>query len=81
MYVQVSHRLERYLNLEGFFEKSLKMNSALKRTGKLLESLEKSLNSQFSVELSIADKDLNQYTIAVPVFGAAYAAPNIGTTI
>ena len=23
----------------------------------------------------------NQYKIVVPVFGAAYAAPNIGTTI
>ena len=25
--------------------------------------------------------DLNQYKIVVPLFGAAYAAPNIGTTI
>ena len=35
----------KYLNLEGFFEKSLKMKSALKSTGKSLKSLEKSLNS------------------------------------
>ena len=42
---QVSHRLEKYLNLEGFLEKSLKIKSALKSTGKPLKSLEKSLNS------------------------------------
>ena len=44
---QGSHRLEKYLNLEGFLEKSLKMKSALKSTGKSLKSLEKSLNSIF----------------------------------
>ena len=42
---QGSHRLEKYLNLEGFLEKSLKINSALKSTGKSLKSIEKSLNS------------------------------------
>ena len=42
---QGSHRLEKYLNLEGFLEKSLKIKSALKSTGKLLKGLEKSLNS------------------------------------
>ena len=26
-------------------------------------------------------RDLNQYEIVVPLFGAAYAAPNIGTLI
>ena len=36
------HRLEKYLNLEGFLEKSLKMKYALKSTGKLLKSLGKS---------------------------------------
>ena len=41
---QGSHRLEKYLNLEGFLEKSLKIKSALKSTGKSLKSLEKSLN-------------------------------------
>ena len=41
---QGSHRLEKYLNLEGFLEKSLKMKSALKSTGKSLKSLEKSLS-------------------------------------
>ena len=40
-------RLEKYLNLEGFLEKSLKIKSALKSTGKSLKSLEKSFNSIF----------------------------------
>ena len=43
---QGSHRLEKYLNLEGFLEKSLKIKSALKsNNGKSLKSLGKSLNS------------------------------------
>ena len=37
-----SHRLEKYLNLEGLLEKSLKIKSALKSTGKSLKGLEKS---------------------------------------
>ena len=45
LYDQGLHRLEKYLNLEGFLEKSLKIKSALKSTGKSLKSLEKSLNS------------------------------------
>ena len=32
MYTQGSHRLEKYSNLEGFLEKSLKIKSALKST-------------------------------------------------
>ena len=42
-----SHRLEKYLNLEGFLEKYLKIKSALKSTEKSLKSLEKSLNPTF----------------------------------
>ena len=42
---QGSHKLEKYMNLEGFLEKSLKIKSALKSMGKSLKSLEKSLNS------------------------------------
>ena len=80
--IQGSLRLENYLNLEGFLEKSFKIKSALKSTGKLLKSLEKSLNLVlFSVGLSTVDKELNQYKMLVPLFGAAYAAPNIDTTI
>ena len=37
---QGSRRLEKYLNLEEFLEKSLKIKSALKSTGKSLKSLE-----------------------------------------
>ena len=41
---QGSHKLEKYLNLESFLEKAVKVKSALKNTGKSLKSLEKSLN-------------------------------------
>ena len=37
--------LEKYLNLEGFLEKPLRIKSALKTTEKSLKNLEKSLNS------------------------------------
>ena len=37
--------LEKYLNLLGLLEKSLKNKSALKSTGKSLKGLEKSFNS------------------------------------
>ena len=36
---QGSHRLEKYLNLEGFLEKSLKIKFALKSTGKHSKAL------------------------------------------
>ena len=78
---QGSHRLEKYLNLEGFLEKSLK----IKYVRKVLENPSKALKSPrillLSVGLSTVDRELNQYTIVVPLFGAACAAPNIGTTI
>ena len=72
---------EKYLNSEGFLEKSLKIKSALKSTGKSLKNLQKSLNSTISVGLSTVERDRNQYNFVVPLFGAAYAAPNIGTKI
>ena len=34
-----------------------------------------------SVGLFTVDRDRNQYKIVPPLFGAAYAAPNIGPTI
>ena len=37
--MQGLHRLEKYLNIEGFLEKSLKIKSALKRTGNIEKSL------------------------------------------
>ena len=49
----------------------MKVIYALKSTGILL----------FSVGLNTVDRDLNQYNIAVPLFGVANAAPNKGTTI
>ena len=66
MQSQGLHRFEKYLNLEGFPEKSLKNKSALKSTGKSLKGLEKSLDFLFSVELYTVDRDLNQYKIVVP---------------
>ena len=36
------HRLEKYLNSEGFLEKSMKIKPDLKSTGKSIRSLEKS---------------------------------------
>ena len=45
LFLQGLHRLEKYLNLEGLLEKSLKIKSALKSTGKSPNRLEKSLNS------------------------------------
>ena len=52
---------------------------------KVLENHSKALKSPwillFSVGLSTVDRGLNQYKIVVPIFGAAYAAPNKGTTI
>ena len=47
MRYQSLHRLEKYLIFEGFLEKSLKIEYALKSTGKSLKCLEKSLNSIF----------------------------------
>ena len=41
---QGSYRLEKYLNVQGCLEKSLKIRFALKSTGKTLIGLEKSLN-------------------------------------
>ena len=42
--VQGRHRDEKYLNLDGFLEKSLKIKYAWKSTEKSLKCLEKSLN-------------------------------------
>ena len=43
-HIQGLYMFEKYLNLEGFLEKSLKIKSVLKITGKSLKSHEKSLN-------------------------------------
>ena len=67
--VQCSHRLEKYVNIQGCLEKSLKIEFALKR----ILPFTGGYNSVF--------RDLNQYIMVVPLFGAAYAAPKKGTTI
>ena len=43
-FIQGSHRLEKYLNIQGCPEKSLKIKLTLKSTGKIMKGLEKSLN-------------------------------------
>ena len=73
---QGSHRLEKNLNLEGFLEKSLKIKSALKSTGKSLKKHEKSLNSTISVGLGTVDRDLNQHKIVVPLCCTKYRHSN-----
>ena len=51
---------------------------------KVLENHAKALKSPcilFSVGINTVDRDLNQNKTVVPLFGAANAAPNKGTTI
>ena len=78
---QGSHRLEKYFNLEGFLEKSLKIKYALKSTGKSHKGLGKVLELFFSIGINTVDRDLNQNKTFVPLFGAANAAPNKGTIL
>ena len=49
----VTHRLEKYLNLESFLEKSLKTKYALKSTGKSLKGIEMSLNSSIFLRTTL----------------------------
>ena len=71
------HRLEKYLNLKSFLEKSLKLKSVLKSTGKSLKSLGKSLNSTIFLGLKVTLLIETEMSIKV----LCIAAPNIGTTI
>ena len=68
MLSQEWHRLEKYFNVEGFLEKTLKINSAFKSTGKSLKGLEKSLNSSIFCRTfeNTVDRDLNGYKIVEP---------------
>ena len=43
-YLQGSYRLEKYLNIQDYLEKSLKIKFALKSTGKTLKGLEMFMN-------------------------------------
>ena len=56
----------------------MKIKFAMKNSWKTLQGLEKFLN--FTGRFNAVFEDLNQDKIVVPIFGAAYAAPNIGTT-
>ena len=71
---QGSHRLEKYLILKGFLEKSLKINLPRKVLENHSKALKRPCILLFSVGLSTVDKDLNQHKIVVPTFGSAYAA-------
>ena len=80
--VQGSHRLEKYSNLEGFLERYLKIKFVLKSSGNHPKAFKSPWILLFSLgPISTVDRDRNQYKFVVPLFGAAYAAPNIGTTI
>ena len=46
-------KLEQYLNLEGFFEKHLKIKYALKSTGKSLKALKSSWFFYFLLDLTL----------------------------
>ena len=79
--IQGSHMLEKYLNIHECLEKSLKIKIALESTWKTLRDLEKYLNLPFTGGFNTVFGDLIQYEIVIPLFGAAYAAPNKGTSI
>ena len=75
--MQGSHRAWKYLNIQDCLENSLKIKFALKSTWKNTQRPWKVFEFyHFSVF-----GDLDQYQIVVPLFVAAYAAPNKGTTI
>ena len=75
-YLQSSHRLEKYFDIQECLEKSLKIEFALKTTWKTLKGLEKFSNLPFARGFNTDFGGLNQYKIVMPLFGAAYAAPN-----
>ena len=69
---QGSHSLEKYLNIQDWLEKSLKIKFALK----VLEKHSKTLNYTIDRRVQQCCRDLNQYKTVVLLSGAAYAAPN-----
>ena len=60
--------LEKYLNLEGFLEKFLKIKSAVKSTGKSIKGLKKSLRYPIFCRTNTVGRDLNQYKIVAPIY-------------
>ena len=69
-----------YLNIQDYLEKSLK-KVCFEKYWKNTQRLWKVLEFYHLQEYSTLFADLNQYKIVVPLFGAAYAAQNKGTTI
>ena len=57
------------------------LEKILEKYLKTLKGLEKFLNLPFTGGFNTVFGDLNQYKIVVPLFGAAYAAPNNDTTV
>ena len=62
-------------------ESPWKLNLPWKVLEKTLKGLEKYSILPFTGGFNSVFGDLNQYKIVVPLFGAAYAAPNKGTAI
>ena len=71
--VQGLHRLEKYLNIQYCLEKSLKIIFCLE---KYLKNTQSPWILPFTGGFNSVFGDLNLYKIVVPLFGAAYAAPN-----
>ena len=65
----------------GLSSKVLENKIFLEKYLKTLKGLEKSLNFTIYRRIQECFWDLNQFKIVLLLFGAAYAAPNKGTTI
>ena len=77
---QGSHRLEKNLNIQDSW-KVLENKICLEKYLKNTQRPWKVLEFYHLQEDSTVFLRSNQYKIVVPLFGAAYAAPNKGTTI
>ena len=73
--------LEKYFNIQDCLEKSLKILFALKSTWKHSNALKSPCILPFTGGFNTVFGDPYEYKIVMPLFGAAYAAPNKGTTI
>ena len=66
----------KYLNIQDCHEKSLKIEFALKVLEKHSKALKRPWILPFARGFNTDFEGLNQYKIVMPLFGAAYAAPN-----
>ena len=69
------------MKITGRVRKAWKVLEYTGLSWKTLKGIEKLLNFTIYRRIQQCFWDLNQYKIVVPFFGAAYAAPNKGTTI